>query len=43
MTDDNVIQRFPQLANLDDLDDSQRIEVFQSVLDQLSHELDESR
>ncbi|KFI47734.1 hypothetical protein [Bifidobacterium biavatii] len=36
-------QRFPELAELDRMDDDQRIAAFRDVLDQLTHELDESR
>ena len=35
--------RFPELAELDGLDDDQRIAAFQHVLDALQQELNESR
>lgn len=35
--------RFPELAELDGLDDDQRIAAFQQVLDALQQELNESR
>ena len=35
--------RFPELAELDGLDDDQRIAAFQQVLDALQRELNESR
>lgn len=37
----DITQRFPQLANINNNDDAQRIEAFQTVLDQLSRELDD--
>lgn len=42
--DDTPLERrFPQLADLDDMDYGQRIETFQHVLDTLQHDLDEER
>lgn len=41
--DASLLERFPRLADLDDMDDDQRIEVFQHVLDTLQRELDEER
>lgn len=43
MLADDLIRKFPQLADLEHADVPQRIEVFQSVLEQLQHELDENR
>ncbi|MBW3091670.1 hypothetical protein KIH79_01620 [Bifidobacterium sp. 82T10] len=40
---DELTQRFPELAELDRMDDDQRIAAFRSALDRLAHELDESR
>ena len=36
---DALFRRFPQLADLD----AERLEAFQHALDQLQHDLDESR
>lgn len=41
--DASLLERFPRLADLDGMDDDQRIEVFQHVLDTLQRELDEER
>lgn len=38
-----VEERFPQLAEIDNMDYAQRIEIFQHVLDSLQSELDENR
>ena len=38
-----VTARFPELAELDGLDDDQRIAAFQQVLDALQQDLNESR
>lgn len=43
MPADDIMQKFPQLSDLEQMDVPQRIETFQSVLDQLQHELDENR
>lgn len=40
---DALFRRFPQLADLESMDDAERLEAFQHVLDQLQHDLDESR
>ena len=39
----SVTTRFPELAQLAEQDDEQRIETFQHVLDALQRELNESR
>ena len=38
-----VEERFPQLTKIDSMDYTQRIEIFQHVLDSLQSELDENR
>ncbi|OZG66342.1 hypothetical protein BHAP_0204 [Bifidobacterium hapali] len=43
MPADDLAQKFPQLSDLEHVDVPQRIEAFQSVLDQLQHELDDNR
>ena len=40
---EELIRRFPQLAGFDEADDARRIAALQSVLDQLSGELDDAR
>lgn len=43
MLADDIMQKFPQLSDLEHADVPQRIEAFQLVLDQLQHELDDNR
>lgn len=43
MPADDLTGRFPELADLDDADMTQRIKAFQTVLDELRHELDDDR
>ncbi|RSX57819.1 hypothetical protein [Bifidobacterium samirii] len=40
---EELIRRFPQLAGFDEADDARRIEALQSVLDQLTGDLDDAR
>ena len=40
---EELLRRFPQLAGFDEADDARRIAALQSILDQLSDELDDAR